>query len=173
MRGFEYTLLCAVTLQPLGFDRLDPARVRLGQCRNVFGERAGRSFLHRRAHRLWQSGRVEHTAVAPHGDVRLARLRFGREEEVGEDLRTRLGSGLIYRLQPLTDAEKAAAVATLARERALKLSTEVINYLLRHASRDMRTLAMLVIALDQYTLEQKRPVTLPLLRELLALEHTE
>ena len=88
-----------------------------------------------------------------------------------EDLRTRLGSGLIYRLQPLSDAEKVAAIGTLARERALKLSPDVINYLLRHASRDMRTLAMLVVALDQYTLEQKRPVTLPLLRELLSLEH--
>lgn len=89
-----------------------------------------------------------------------------------EDLRTRLGSGLIYRLQPLSDAEKAAAIATQAKERALKLSPEMINYLLRHASRDMRTLSMLVVALDQYTLEQKRPVTLPLLRELLSLEHT-
>ncbi len=88
-----------------------------------------------------------------------------------EDLRTRLGSGLIYRLQPLSDAEKADAIATLAKERALKLSPEMIGYLLRHASRDMRTLAMLVVALDQYTLEQKRPVTLPLLRELLSLEH--
>ena len=84
-----------------------------------------------------------------------------------EDLRTRLGSGLIYRLQPLSDAEKAAAIAGLAKERALKLSPEVIAYLLRHVSRDMRTLAMLVVALDQYTLEQKRPVTLPLLREML------
>ena len=84
-----------------------------------------------------------------------------------EDLRTRLGSGLIYRLEALTDAEKAAAVATLARERALKLSPEVIAYLIRHVARDMRTLAMLVVALDQYTLEQKRPVTLPLLREML------
>ena len=84
-----------------------------------------------------------------------------------EDLRTRLGSGLIYRLQPLSDEEKAAAVAGLAKERALKLSPEVIAYLLRHVSRDMRTLAMLVVALDQYTLEQKRPVTLPLLREML------
>lgn len=84
-----------------------------------------------------------------------------------EDLRTRLGSGLIYRLLPLSDDEKAAAVASLARERALKLTPDVISYLLRHASRDMRTLAMLVVALDQYTLEQKRPVTLPLLRELL------
>ena len=89
-----------------------------------------------------------------------------------EDLRTRLGSGLIYRLQPLTDAEKADAIATQAKERALKLSPEAISYLLRHAPRDMRTLSMLVVALDQYTLEQKRPVTLPLLRELLNLENT-
>ncbi|PKO87531.1 MAG: DnaA regulatory inactivator Hda [Betaproteobacteria bacterium HGW-Betaproteobacteria-12] len=90
-----------------------------------------------------------------------------------EDLRTRLGSGLIYRLQPLTDAEKASAITAQARERALKLPPEIVNYLLRHASRDMRTLSMLIVALDQYTLEQKRPVTLPLLRELLSLEHTE
>ncbi len=87
-----------------------------------------------------------------------------------EDLRTRLGSGLIYRLQPLTDAEKAEAIAAQARERALKLSPDVINYLLRHAARDMRTLSMLVVALDQYTLEQKRPVTLPLVRELLNMD---
>lgn len=90
-----------------------------------------------------------------------------------EDLRTRLGSGLIYRLHLLTDAEKAAAVAAQARERALKLPPEIIGYLLRHASRDMRTLSMLVVALDRYSLEQKRPVTLPLLRELLALEHAD
>ncbi len=86
-----------------------------------------------------------------------------------EDLRTRLGSGLIYRLLPLSDDEKAAAIAGLAKERALKLSPEVIAYLLRHVSRDMRTLSMLLVALDQYTLEQKRPVTLPLLREMLRL----
>jgi len=90
-----------------------------------------------------------------------------------EDLRTRLGSGLIYRLQPLSDAEKAEAIAAQARERALKLSPEAINYLLRHAPRDMRTLSMLVVALDQYTLEQKRAVTLPLLRELLNMEHSQ
>jgi len=88
-----------------------------------------------------------------------------------EDLRTRLGSGLIYRLLPLSDAEKTAAIAAQAKERALKLTPEVIAYLMRHAPRDMRTLSMLVVALDQYTLEQKRPVTLPLLRELLNMEN--
>ncbi len=84
-----------------------------------------------------------------------------------EDLRTRLGSGLIYRLQPLADAEKASALAAQARERALKLSPESIDYLMRHAPRDMRTLSAFVGALDRYTLEHKRAVTLPLLRELL------
>lgn len=84
-----------------------------------------------------------------------------------EDLRTRLGAGLIYRLLPLTDAQKTEAVSALARERALKLSPEMITYLLRHAPRDMRILTLLLVALDEYSLEQKRPITLPLLRELL------
>jgi DnaA-homolog protein len=84
-----------------------------------------------------------------------------------EDLRTRLGSGLIYRLQPLSDAEKAAALAAQAKERALKLTPEAIEYLMRHAPRDMRMLSAFIVALDRYTLEHKRAVTLPLLRELL------
>jgi len=90
--------------------------------------------------------------------------------DLREDLRTRLGSGLIYRLLPLSDAEKAAALATQARERALKLTPESIDYLLRHAPRDMRALSAFIVALDRYTLEHKRAVTLPLLRELLNLE---
>jgi DnaA-homolog protein len=89
-----------------------------------------------------------------------------------EDLRTRLGSGLIYRLQPLSDAEKAAALAAQAKERALKLTPEAIDYLMRHAPRNMRALSALIAALDRYTLEHKRAVTLPLLRELLNQETT-
>lgn len=84
-----------------------------------------------------------------------------------EDLRTRLGSGLIYRLHPLSDEEKAAALAAQARERALKLAPEVVNYLLSHAPRDMRILSSVIVTLDRYSLEHKRPITLPLLREVL------
>lgn len=87
-----------------------------------------------------------------------------------EDLRTRLGSGLIYRLLALSDNEKAAALAAQAKERALKLTPEAIDYLMRHAPRDMRSLSGFIVALDRYTLEHKRAVTLPLLRELLTLE---
>ncbi|MDR3055551.1 MAG: DnaA regulatory inactivator Hda [Zoogloeaceae bacterium] len=85
-----------------------------------------------------------------------------------EDLRTRLGYGLIYRLLPLSDAEKSAALAEQAKTRAMRFPREARDYLLARASRDMRTLSALVAALDRYSLEQKRPITLPLLREVLA-----
>lgn len=84
-----------------------------------------------------------------------------------EDLRTRLGSSLIYRLQPLTDEEKRDALGTQASARGLRLPADALDYLLARAPRDMRSLSALVVALDRYSLEQKRAITLPLLREVL------
>ena len=84
-----------------------------------------------------------------------------------EDLRTRLGSGLIYRLRCLTDQDKRTALASLAEARRLSLTPEALDYLLARAPRDMRSLAALLMALDRYSLEHKRPITLPLLREVL------
>jgi len=84
-----------------------------------------------------------------------------------EDLRTRLGSGLIYRLQALTDDEKIEALKSQADERRLNLPTEALEYLLTRAPRDMRSLSALLTALDRYSLEHKRAITLPLLREVL------
>jgi DnaA-homolog protein len=89
------------------------------------------------------------------------------EHGVREDLRTRLGSGLVYRLQALSDAEKRAALNERAEARGLKLPDEAIDYLFRHARRDMGTLSALIDALDRFTLQHQRPVTLPLLRTLL------
>ena len=84
-----------------------------------------------------------------------------------EDLRTRLGSGLIYRLHPLSDSEKVSALKAQAAARALPLPQEALTYLLARAPRDMRSLSGLLAALDRYSLEQQRPITLPLLREVL------
>lgn len=84
-----------------------------------------------------------------------------------EDLRTRLGSGLIYRLHVLTDSEKIQALATQAKARGLRLPPEALDYLLAHAPRDMRSLSAFVAALDRYSLEHKRAITMPLLREVL------
>ena len=84
-----------------------------------------------------------------------------------EDLRTRLASGLVYRLHPLSDDEKRATLAAQAAERGLALPDEAWTYLLQRAPRDMRSLSAVLAAADRYSLEHQRPITLPLLREVL------
>jgi len=86
-----------------------------------------------------------------------------------DDLATRLSWGLVYQLHPLTDEEKAQALMAHAAERGMKLPDEVVDYCLRHLRRDLRTLMATLDALDRWSLTAKRPVTLPLLRQLLQL----
>ncbi|HEU4621923.1 MAG TPA: DnaA/Hda family protein [Burkholderiaceae bacterium] len=90
-----------------------------------------------------------------------------RLQHLREDLRTRLGAGLVFEVQPLSDDEKRLAIRAAAHERGLALGDEFVAYLLTHFPRDLRRLIALLDALDRYSLAAKRPVTLPLLRELL------
>ena len=92
---------------------------------------------------------------------------------VREDLRTRMGWGLIYQIHGLTDEEKVAALGAAATARGLTLSPGVIPYLLSHFQRDMSSLSTMLDSLDQYSLETQRPITLPLLREWLQAEAKE
>lgn len=89
---------------------------------------------------------------------------------VREDLRTRLGWGLIYQVHGLTDDEKIDALTHAAHARGLALSPGVLPYLITHFRRDMRSLSAMLDALDRYSLETQRPITLALLRSLLQLE---
>lgn len=83
------------------------------------------------------------------------------------DVITRLGWGLVYQLHALTDDEKAVALAEYAARLGFTLDRDMTDHLLRHAARDMGSLLAMVRALDRHSLEAKRPVTLPLVRELL------
>ncbi len=89
---------------------------------------------------------------------------------VREDLRTRLGWGLIYQVHGLSDDEKMAALEQAAQARGLILSSGVLPYLMTHFRRDMPSLIAMLDALDRYSLETKRPITLPLLKDLLQQE---
>jgi len=84
-----------------------------------------------------------------------------------EDLKSRLAWGLVYQVKPLTDAEKALTLHGEATRRGLKLSDEVVWYLLTHVRRDLHSLIGLLDRLDRASLEQRRAVTLPLVRELI------
>ncbi len=83
------------------------------------------------------------------------------------DLLTRLAWGLVYQVHALTDEEKSFALERHAQARGLRLPVEVTAYLLRHERRDLPSLMLMLDALDRYSLETQRLITLPLLRELL------
>lgn len=83
------------------------------------------------------------------------------------DLRTRIGSGVSLRLVPMSDAEKSAALSEHAARLGLPLGEELLRYILRHCKRDMGTQIAVLNALDRYSLEHKRPATIPLLRDAL------
>jgi DnaA family protein len=96
------------------------------------------------------------------GDVPPSRLALRA------DVVTRLAAGLAYPLHVLTDDDKAEAVTRHAELRGFRLAPDVIDYLLHRHARDLPALIGMLEALDRYSLETKRPVTLTLLRELLA-----
>jgi DnaA family protein len=84
-----------------------------------------------------------------------------------QDLVTRLGWGLVFQVHELTEEEKIQAMKTHAADRGFDISQEVCLYLLRHGRRDLPSLMMTLDTLDRYSLAQQRPITIPLLRELL------
>ena len=62
--------------------------------------------------------------------------------------------------------KRAEALHAHARSRGFLLRDEVVSYLLRHARRDMVSLIQILDALDRYSLETGREITLPLLKEM-------
>lgn len=106
--------------------------------------------------------------IRAHGALMIsAGLQAPLALEVREDLRTRLGWGLVYHLQELTDDDKIDALERLAQSRSMVLAHGVLPYLITHWRRDMASLHQILLQLDAYSLETQRPITLPLLRTLL------
>jgi DnaA family protein len=85
-----------------------------------------------------------------------------------EDLKTRLGWGLVYRVHPLSDEDKARHLRAEAERRGLRLPDEVVSYLLARSPRNLHSLMGVLDRLDRQSLARHRPVTVPLLRELLS-----
>lgn len=107
------------------------------------------------------SGRILVSGPTPPGQLGLR-----------PDLATRLAQGLVFRLSPLSDADKIAALQVRAEAHGLRLPGEVTRHLLTHCRRDLPHLLGIVDGLDAYSLSRKRPVSLPLLKELLGQQET-
>ena len=87
-----------------------------------------------------------------------------RDVALRRDLATRLALGLTYRVLPLSDEEKRAALAAHAAARGFALAEEVSAYLLTRGRRDMGSLMAALDSLDRYSLETGRAITVPLLK---------
>lgn len=90
---------------------------------------------------------------------------------VRDDLRTRLGWGLSFALQPLDESGVRDVLQQAAQRRGmLPLSEEVLAYLLSRHERDLGSLMGLLDRLDDYALSEHRLVTIPLFKQMLASE---
>lgn len=85
------------------------------------------------------------------------------------DLASRLDWGQIYRLQPLSDEEKGAALQLRARLRGFELPEDVSRFLLKRLERDMRTLFQTLDQLDHASIRAQRKLTIPFVKEILNL----
>jgi DnaA family protein len=82
-----------------------------------------------------------------------------------EDLRSRLGWGLVHEVVPLSDDDKPAALSAYAKRRGFAVPDDVVRYLLAHGRRDMPRLLRALAALDRHSLALRRPITVPMLRD--------
>jgi len=107
-----------------------------------------------------------------HGELRvlLAAQTAPAGLPLREDVRTRAAAALVLKLHPLSDEDKAQALQAHAHSRGFELPSEAAAYLLRHGRRDLRWLLAFLDALDRYSLQARRTITVPLLREVLQQE---
>lgn len=86
---------------------------------------------------------------------------------IREDLRTRMAYCLVYEVKSLSDEEKIAALQGMAAARQLDIDPKIFRYLLDYWQRDMDSLITMFNDLADYSKLMRKPVTLPLLRQLL------
>ncbi len=83
------------------------------------------------------------------------------------DLVSRLNSGKIYQLQPLTDYEKLNILIKRAYHRGITLSADVGKFILNHYPRNMGSLFSALDNLDKASLTAQRRLTIPFVKEVL------
>ncbi|RZL03169.1 MAG: DnaA regulatory inactivator Hda [Rubrivivax sp.] len=117
---------------------------------------------------------IESASVSADGAGPLSIIAAGSmppvDLPVRDDLRTRLGWGLVFALAPLSEAGVRQALRDEAARRGIDLDDGVVSYLLVRYSRDLAFLAGLLDRLDRFALAEHRTVTVPLLKQMLVLE---
>ncbi len=83
------------------------------------------------------------------------------------DLKSRLSWDLTFRLQPLDEAMKSAALKQRARARGFELTDGVTDYLIKRVNRDTHNLFRWLDRLDRHSLIAQRKLTVPFVKQIL------
>lgn len=81
------------------------------------------------------------------------------------DLQTRLTWGPVFQIKPLSEQGLGKAFQQEIEQRALQASDEVMSYVLRRFPRRMSILKYVVDKLDEASLLEQRPITVPLVKQ--------
>lgn len=84
-----------------------------------------------------------------------------------EDVCSRMGFCLTYRLENLSDDEKIAALNQVAQKLQLHIRPEHFHWLMQHWRRDTASLLALLYQLDQHAVERQHSLTLPFIKAFL------
>ncbi len=83
------------------------------------------------------------------------------------DLKSRLCSGLIFKLNHLHDEDKIKTLQQRAQSRGLKLTTEASQFILHNMPRDLTTLFATLDTLDKASLVHQRKLTIPFIKSII------
>ena len=83
------------------------------------------------------------------------------------DLKSRLSWDLTFRLQPMDEAIKIAALKRRAETRGFELTDGVVEYLIKRVSRDAHNLFRWLDRLDKHSLIAQKKLTVPFVKQIL------
>ena len=85
------------------------------------------------------------------------------------DLKSRLSALVVATMLPPCDMLMRAVLVKLFADRQLKTDEKVVSYLVSRLERSFLSLNEIVSTIDRTTLSRKVPITVPMVREVMAL----
>ena len=86
-----------------------------------------------------------------------------------KDIKTRLSLTAVFKLEELNDELTVMVIDSQMIERNLKIDPKVYKYLFKNVSRDLKLLLSTLDDLDKASLQSKKPISIPFVREFLNL----
>lgn len=84
-----------------------------------------------------------------------------------KDLESRIKKLDSFEILPVSDSNLVNALNFIAKSRAINLGIKELNYLVKYSKRSVSSLIKLIDKLDKLSMEQKRKITIPLIKEII------